>query len=369
MTTSILILGGYGNAGKLIAETLLPECDASIVIAGRDEAKAETLARALAAQYPGRVTGRRLDAGDASAMHSALDGIHLLVAASSTSQYAEATARACLAAGADYLDVQFSSAKVKVLQNLREEISRSRRTFITEGGFHPGLPAALVRYAALKFDRLFKANVGSVIKVNWNALSFSPATITEMVGEFSDFDSLFFKDGAWKRGRMDIVMDYVRMDFGVPFGTQVCMPMMLEEMRALPRSFPTLRETGFFVGGFNPVTDWVIMPLMMVGLKIVPRASKPVERLLVWSLQKFSKPPYGTRLKLEAEGEKDGQHATFEMLLSHADGYVFTAVPVVATILQWLDGSIRKPGLFTQGELVQPERLIRDMQRMGITLQ
>jgi hypothetical protein len=221
----------------------------------------------------------------------------------------------------------------------------------------------------LKFDRMFKANVGSVIKVNWNALSFSPATITEMVGEFSDFDTLFFKNGAWKRGRMDIVMDYIRMDFGAPFGRQVCMPMMLEEMRALPKSFPTLRETGFFVGGFNPVTDWIVMPLMMVGLKIIPRASRQMERLMVWSLQKFSKPPYGTRLKLEAEGEKDGQRTTFEMLLSHVDGYVFTAVPVVATILQWLDGSIRLPGLFTQGELVQPERLIRDMQRMGIALQ
>lgn len=44
-------------------------------------------------------------------------------------------------------------------------------------------------------------------------------------------------------------------------------------------------------------------------------------------------------------------------------------MPVVATILQWLDGSIRKPGLFTQGELVQPERLLNDMQRMGIAVQ
>jgi saccharopine dehydrogenase-like NADP-dependent oxidoreductase len=368
MTAKILILGGYGNTGKLIAEYLLPECDANITIAGRDASKAETLARQLDEKYPGRVTGLRLDAGDAPALGDALNGIHLLVAASSTSQYAEATARACLAAGVDYLDVQYSSAKVKVLQSLQDEITRAGRTFITDAGFHPGLPAALVRYAVLKFDRLFKANVGSVIKVDWNALSFSPATIAEMVGEFSDFDSLFFKDGAWKRGRMDIVMDYVRMDFGAPFGRQVCMPMMLEEMRALPQSFPTLREMGFFVGGFNPVTDWVVMPLMMVGLKIMPRASKPVERLLVWSLQKFSRPPYGTRLKLEAEGEKDGQHATFEMLLSHADGYVFTAVPVVATVLQWLDGSIRKPGLFTQGELAQPERLLSDMKHMGITV-
>jgi saccharopine dehydrogenase-like NADP-dependent oxidoreductase len=369
MRTNILILGGYGNTGRLIAEYLLPECDANLIIAGRDAARAETLARQLDTQYPGRVTGRRLDAGDAIALSEALNGIHLLVAASSTSQYAEATERACIAAGTDYLDVQYSSAKVKALQNLQSEITRSGRTFITDGGFHPGLPAMLVRYAAAKFDRMVKANVGSVIKIDWNTLSFSPATIAEMVGEFSDFDMMFFKDGAWKRGRMDIMMNYVCMDFGVPFGKQVCVPMMLEEMRALPQSFPTLRETGFFVGGFNPVTDWIVMPLMMIGLKIMPRASQQMERLMVWSLQKFSKPPYGTRLRLEAEGEKDGQRRTLELQLSHADGYVLTAVPVVATILQWLDGSIRKPGLLTQGELVQPERLIEDMQRMGIAVQ
>jgi len=42
--------------------------------------------------------------------------------------------------------------------------------FIADGGFHPGLPAALVRYVAPHFDRLEKANVGSVINVDWASL-------------------------------------------------------------------------------------------------------------------------------------------------------------------------------------------------------
>ena len=368
MTAKILVLGGYGNAGRLIAEYLLPECDANITISGRDASKAEMLTRQLNVKYPGRVTGCRLDAGDSSALGEALNGVHLLVAASSTSQYAETTARACLAAGVDYLDVQYSCAKVKVLQSLQQDITRAGRTFITDAGFHPGLPAALVRYAALKFDRMLKANVGSVIKIDWKPLIISQATVDEMVGEFSEYDSRFFKDGEWKRARMDIVVDHIAMDFGAPFGRQTCIPMSLEEMRGIPQSFPTLRETGFFVGSFNPVTDWVVLPLMMVALKISPSLKQSMGRLMLWSLKQFTKPPYGTRLKLEAEGEKEGQSRSFEMVLSHADGYVFTAIPVVATVLQWLDGSIRQPGLFTQGELVQPERLISDMQRMGIAI-
>jgi saccharopine dehydrogenase (NAD+, L-lysine-forming) len=93
---------------------------------------------------------------------------------------------------------------------------------------------------------------------------------------------------------------------------------------------------------------------------------KPMGRLMRWGLNAFSKPPYGTLLKAEAQGAKDGRACTLDITLYHEDGYVFTAVPVVACLLQYLDGSIKKPGLWTQANLVEPDRLMRDMQRMGI---
>jgi saccharopine dehydrogenase (NAD+, L-lysine-forming) len=72
---------------------------------------------------------------------------------------------------------------------------------------------------------------------------------------------------------------------------------------------------------------------------------------------------------LEARGQKDGHPEALNLLLSHPDGYVFTAVPVVACLLQCLDGSAVKPGLWTQAWIVEPERLLQDMQRMGIQLE
>jgi hypothetical protein len=115
------------------------------------------------------------------------------------------------------------------------------------------------------------------------------------------------------------------------------------------------------------VVDWLLMPLLMLIVKVAPQKGlKPAGNLLLWGLQKFSRPPYDTRLKLEAEGLKNGAHRHFELLLRHEDGYVFTAIPAAAAILQLLDGSARKPGLFTQGEIVEPARLLKDMERMGI---
>jgi saccharopine dehydrogenase (NAD+, L-lysine-forming) len=66
--------------------------------------------------------------------------------------------------------------------------------------------------------------------------------------------------------------------------------------------------------------------------------------------------------------QKDGQAKAIALALYHSDGYVFTAVPVVATLLQLLDGSARKPGLHLQAHIVEPRRLIRDLVRLGIEI-
>lgn len=369
-TTTLVILGGYGTTGRLLARLLLQETDVRLVLAGRTVAKAEAAAAELNRLWAGdRVGAAYADAFDVTSLEKAFDGSNMVIVASSTAKYAREVATAALAAGIDYLDIQYSTAKLAALASLSEEIQKAGRCFITEAGFHPGLPAALVRYVAPRFDRLDRALVGSVIKLNWSGYELANSTAYEILDEINDFQTLVFKEGRWQKARLFGMLDYVSMDFGGEFGKQPCMPMFLEEMRSLPQLYPSLKETGFFVGGFNWFVDWLVLPIAMPALKIWPqRALDPMARLMVWGLNAFSKPPFGTLLKVEAQGRKDGQAKTEEATLYHEDGYVFTAIPVVACLLQYLDGSIRRPGLWTQANLVEPNRLMHDMRRMGIQI-
>ncbi|MBY0480235.1 MAG: hypothetical protein K2Q21_02680 [Chitinophagaceae bacterium] len=56
------------------------------------------------------------------------------------------------------------------------------------------------------------------------------------------------------------------------------------------------------------------------------------------------------------------------IVASYDDAYEFTAIPIIALIRQYMDGSI-KAGLWMMGHIVDPKRLINDMQEMGIHIE
>ncbi len=364
----IVVLGGYGNTGRACARLLLGHSPANVVVAGRDGERAAVFAAELNASHAGeRATWIAADATRRESLSRAFEGATMVVAASSTTAHASAVAEAALEAGADYIDPQYSKAKLAALRRLAPKIEAAGLCFVTDGGFHPGLPAALIRFAAGRVEHLRRARVASVIQIDWTALELSPATIQELVTEFMDYQSLHYRDRAWRSMGWVESLRPIWVEFGHGYGRRYTMPMFLEELRPLPEMIPSLEETGFFVGGFNPVVDFVLLPVGMAWMAVAGRrGAAAFGRLLLWGLKRFTPPPYGTLLQLEAEGIRAGQAHRIVVEVAHPDGYVITAAPMAACVLQMLDGSARRPGLHLQALLVEPRRFLDDMRTMGV---
>jgi saccharopine dehydrogenase (NAD+, L-lysine-forming) len=353
---TILILGGYGYTGKFLARHLLAQTDVNIILAGRNIEKAQSFADEL---NNSRVSVRQADASSAESLKRVFDGVTLCLVAAPTTQHAQVVIRACVDARVDYLDVQFASKKLSALYDAEDEIKKMGLCFITEAGYHPGLIAALIRYAATKLDTLDSALTAGYL--NMKDIPYSEA-VDELMEAFIDYQAQVYKNGAWTKPTS---WDMRSFDFGEGVGKRACYSMFFEELRDIPKIFPTLKDTGFYISGANWLSDLIVTPLVFVGLKIAPkRGLRPLGKLMWWAMGK-AKPPYLVKLKVDAKGKKNGSPLEVHASVSHADGYELTAIPVVAYLMQYLDGSARKTGVHMMGYAAEPIRLFEDMRKMG----
>jgi len=353
---NILLLGGYGQTGRPLTRHLLAQTNHRLIVAGRHFEKARDFAASLVDH---RVTPTEVDARNGESLKRALRDVNLLLVACPTADNAELVASTALQAGIDYLDVQLSDKKLKVLRTHEGEILAKGLCFITEAGFHPGLPSALVRHAAARMDRLESAVVSCFMNLRGD-LPYTEA-VDELMEVFAHYPTQVFGDGRWSTPGSYALR---RVDFGPGIGRRSCYSWLLEELRRLPEMYPSLKETGLYIASTGWLLDALTMVLLL-GLKVAPhRGRRPLGRMMWWAMTNVSPPPYGVVLQVDSQGETGGRHAQHLLRLAHHDAYEFTAIPVVALLRQY--DEIRRPGLHFMGHLCEPLRLVADMQAMGI---
>lgn len=366
--TSIFILGGTGNTGSKLAELLLQNPDITLTLGARNSKKLEALQLQLAnKENRSRLQIAAVDVHDHDQLKKILGEQDLMVITAAVTPEIPNLAKLAIETETDMLDVIYSQEKLEKLQALEPEIEKAGRCFITEAGFHPGLPSALVRLGDSRFDELWKANIYGVIRENWGGLDVSDATIREFLEELQSMNLSFFKKGRWQRGSYLTMKGFRVKSFLDDLGTFFFSPMFFQELKDLPDQIRSLKETGFFIAGFHWFIDWFIFPLVFLGLYILPKKAHPgLARFFFRRLVAVSKPPFFTALKLEAEGRKDNRDQALTFQISHENGYWFTAIPVAAAIEQWLAQKPHKPGLHFMGHFIEPVSFFKRIETMGI---
>lgn len=365
---TVLVLGGTGEAGRRIARLWLQRQEGEVRIASRSLERGQSVADSLNANLATlRAKAVRVDLYDIASVRKALEGVRLVFQAGPAlpEEALRQVAEEVVDAGAHWVDLQLASSQIAALRPLEDRLRRRNLCFASQAGFHPGLPAALVRWAGSRVDELTSARVASYLNPRDGLLPTSG--MDELMELFQSYDAQVFEEGRWRSATGTKRRDMKRFRFPFGVGRRTCVVMGLDEMYDLPGMFPALTDTGFFIGNNDRITSWIVTPLMMLGMRLFPRVPLSTwGRLYCRSTKKFARPPWGTVLLLEAEGRKGGDRVTVRLGLRHEDEYEFTAAPAVAVGEQILNRVVRCKGVRYAAHVPDAQRLLRDLVAMGI---
>ncbi len=148
-----LLLGGYGYAGRLMAERTLAYIPGTVVIiAGRSGEKAAALAGSLDERFPGRATAARLDAGVPESLEGA-PAFDVLVNLTQvlTLEYITTLMKFADSRGAAYLDIH--GAHEDGIGEVARIVGPTKAPMLTSGGVLPGFAAPFIRLGATLIPR------------------------------------------------------------------------------------------------------------------------------------------------------------------------------------------------------------------------
>lgn len=148
----IIVVGGYGQVGRLIAERLAPRFPDRVVVAGRSLDKAA----ACAARIGFGVTGRALDVISGKLSNQLEDVALVLVC---LDQMNARFVEQCLSRGIDYLDVTANYEFMRQVSALDWLAKRSGATAVFSVGVAPGLTNLIAAQAVKAMRRTNRIDV------------------------------------------------------------------------------------------------------------------------------------------------------------------------------------------------------------------
>src|SRR5215469_5382767 len=172
------IVGGYGATGRVVVSELGKSMQGEILVGGRDIAQA----KALAAEFDGRVSAARLDVLDANSLDDFCSRCSIIVnCAGPVTQLQDRVAQAAFRGRRHYIDAAgLGLVKERMLPH-HAEITDSGLSFVISAGWLPGLTEVAPLYGLAQA----RAKVDEV------------ESLTVYFGDSGDWSANALRDAVW----------------------------------------------------------------------------------------------------------------------------------------------------------------------------
>lgn len=210
----ILVVGGYGEVGRLLAKQLECAYPGCVVVGGRNPERATS------------VRARHIDVDDVASIEVALDGVATVVAC--VRQREPHLLRAAVRRGLAYTSIAPPPMDWPGLEPLRTSAPKTGARVIVGAGIEPGISSILARELAKSVGEVDSIETALLLAVGDNYGADSMAFILDEIGEryVSRIDGQWTPTYAFERAK--------RIEFPPPFGPRHAFTMPFTDHRYYP---------------------------------------------------------------------------------------------------------------------------------------
>jgi len=283
----ILVIGGYGNFGKRLVESLLAHYEYEVFVAGRSQNKAENFIQYAFKKYSKKVNYIQIDVLSPDFKERLLSvNPDIVVNASGPFQLQSeennySVARACIVAKCHYVDFADDRAFVANFSaELNEKAKENDVMLVSGASTVPGLSTAVIDEFLPYFSKLETIKYG-----------ISPGNKTERgeatVGSILSYTGKPFNTLA--NNRKPVIYGWQnlnRYDFGFPIGKRWMSNCDIPDIDVLPLLYPNIKTVHFQAGlevTLLHVGLWFLSWFSRVGLiKNLARYTTILTRISEW---------------------------------------------------------------------------------------
>jgi saccharopine dehydrogenase-like NADP-dependent oxidoreductase len=353
MHDDILIVGGYGQVGRAVADRLGHRFPSRVVVAGRSLERAEAFARLT----DGRVRPLQLDVTDPAAASAALDTVSVVVMC--VDQPSAGFARTCLGQGVHYVDVTATYRIIEQIEALGGVAHAHGATAVLSVGLSPGVTNLLAWHTAAPFDEVERIDLS--ILLGLGDVHGTEALCWMIEASTRPF-TLQTADGP---APVEALSGPRTVEFPPPFGQRVAYRIDLSDQHVVRRTLGAgVAESRVC---FEPAwATELVAAAKRIGLlrwagRLSPRALAVLSRLLRWGSDTFV-------VQAEVRGLIDGEKDVRMCALSGQREAEATGL-VAAFVAERLYGAVVcGPGVFHIGEVLVPREVFAVLEAEGFRL-
>ncbi|NEQ55265.1 MAG: hypothetical protein F6K11_34960, partial [Leptolyngbya sp. SIO3F4] len=160
----------------------------------------------------------------------------------------------------------------------------------------------------------------------------------------------------------------ISFDFGGYFGQKECYPAQMKEIIGIDKELG-LKDCAVYAAGFDAYIDRFIFPLAVIlGFFSRKFSLKVCSKLFYDRIKAKIRETPKAKIVLRSRGRKLGREKEVRIGLFSENSFELTAMAITALLKQYMDGPIKGAGLYLMGQIVNEERLFKDLVRMGVKL-